>query len=551
MREKRVRASAMGGGGGGEDASGWLPSELWAAVLRVGAHEALVVVAAAASESGAAPPLPPRADGFAAAALARAACVCREARDGVRSLLVRSLLNDSTPDTLALLRRERAAHRGRGRVKAGETFSLFIDAAGRILRNRSPPFEPALLDGVTIVSFTPEPLAAPAVELDASSSHALAVTEAGGVLSFVPLWQGDEEENLVPSTDVLPMLGRTVGFDSVSVPSPVPFFATKRVVSVAAGIGFSLALVSDGTVYAWGKGSRAMGLGDCDWVHQPRRVEALEGHFVTQVAAGSSNSAFVTDVGEVYASGVSHNGLLGLGSMCNTDGMPMRVRFDEPELSLHVSLGIRVVEPGASSNAPEGRVHVGLGVQQALEGQSTCTTHTTALLRDDCIRSVSLGGWNSVYVTQHGKVWISGCGWPPMTENVSKPVRHPLVPGLEVAAASAGFCSATMLTADGDVYTLCHDTELSFAASFPVNGSRPSRVYTAPRSEPHLRAVAVTVAGQAVEYDEFAESCMLTVADGTVRTVGNMEGTYRSTLGSTADVPGFTEIPHLRVHPPP
>ncbi|MFA4986458.1 MAG: hypothetical protein WC712_07740 [Candidatus Brocadiia bacterium] len=88
----------------------------------------------------------------------------------------------------------------------------------------------------------------------------------------------------------------------------------KGVTAVSAGEDHSLALCSDGAVYAWGLNSKGqLGLGDILDYHTPQRVTALDGKNVISITAGGRCSYALCSDGAVYAWGENGSGQLGFG----------------------------------------------------------------------------------------------------------------------------------------------------------------------------------------------------------------------------------------------
>lgn len=93
--------------------------------------------------------------------------------------------------------------------------------------------------------------------------------------------------------------------------------AGSHAVEVAAGAGHVLALLDDGTVYGWGLNSSGqLGLGDSVSRVTPTQITspAALPHHVVAIAAGLAHSVAVLDDGTVYAWGTNVLGELGNGS---------------------------------------------------------------------------------------------------------------------------------------------------------------------------------------------------------------------------------------------
>jgi alpha-tubulin suppressor-like RCC1 family protein len=135
-------------------------------------------------------------------------------------------------------------------------------------------------------------------QVSAGSDHGLALTTDGTVWA----WGSDAEGQL--------------GNGSVSVPPvtvPVPVAGLTGVTQIAAGHYFSLALTSDGSVWAWGDNSydelgngTSGSMGDTD---VPVQVPGLTG--VSQIAAGNEFSLARRSDGTVWAWGDNTWGQLG------------------------------------------------------------------------------------------------------------------------------------------------------------------------------------------------------------------------------------------------
>ena len=203
---------------------------------------------------------------------------------------------------------------------------------------------------------------------------------------------------------------------------------------VSAGTYHSLAVGSDGNVYAWGYNySGQLGDGTGSEQHAPVRVKTPdrktypdlpEDFTYLQVSAGTNHSLAVGSDGNVYAWGYNYNGQLGDGT--NTDkNAPVRVR--KPDRKTYPDLPA-----------------------------------------DFTYLQVSAGGDHSLAVGSDGYAWAWGCNWYGNLGNntasgtsdanpVPKRVRDPASPGdaskgLQAAQVSAGYHDSLAVGSDGNAW---------------------------------------------------------------------------------------------------
>uniref|UniRef100_A0A3Q3VJX2 BTB domain-containing protein n=1 Tax=Mola mola TaxID=94237 RepID=A0A3Q3VJX2_MOLML len=92
----------------------------------------------------------------------------------------------------------------------------------------------------------------------------------------------------------------------------------KVVVNIACGQLCSMAVLDNGEIYGWGDNSTGqLGFGNNRNRCAPCRVAALQGVSVIQVACGSSHTLALTDEGSVYTWGANQYGQLGTGNKSN------------------------------------------------------------------------------------------------------------------------------------------------------------------------------------------------------------------------------------------
>ena len=189
----------------------------------------------------------------------------------------------------------------------GNGFSIFLDADGVVhgvgyngslqVGTASPE---RVLDPVLIGQGDGALVSKEVVAISAGVDHSLALDTDGKVYAW--------------GVNGFGQLG--IGTTVASVPTLVEgVLATKRIVEIAAGGNHSLALDSDGVVYAWGRNaSGQLGTGDNTNSSVPVVVSALSSKVVNSITAGESFSAALTSASEVYTWGKNNLGQLGNGS---------------------------------------------------------------------------------------------------------------------------------------------------------------------------------------------------------------------------------------------
>ncbi|GEM_PF-1179865 len=111
----------------------------------------------------------------------------------------------------------------------------------------------------------------------------------------------------------------------------------KTIVQVASSVFHSLALASDGTVYAWGSnGDGPLGNGTNTNSNVPVAVKTtgtpMDGKTITQVAAGGTHSLALASDGTMYAWGDGSKGQLGNGTNTNSS-IPVVVDASDPSIA--------------------------------------------------------------------------------------------------------------------------------------------------------------------------------------------------------------------------
>lgn len=199
-------------------------------------------------------------------------------------------------------------------VSAGFAHSVALTSGGSVLA-WGKNYNGNLGNGSTTDSSAPVTVRLPAgakvTAIAAGSEHTLAVTSAGAVLAWGygaagPLGNG--------------------GTGSSSSPVSVSLPAGTKVTAVAAGALHSLAVTSTGGVLAWGDNADGeLGNGTKANSPVPVKVKLPEGAKVVAVAAGGYYSLALTSTGAVYAWGYNTDGELGNGKT-RSSKLPVRVK---------------------------------------------------------------------------------------------------------------------------------------------------------------------------------------------------------------------------------
>ena len=200
-------------------------------------------------------------------------------------------------------------------IAAGQSCSAVLDSTGHVYSWGGG----SLGDGSTSGSLVPVAvdtsggLSGKVVsQLSVGSSHALVLTSDGVLFA----WGSNSRGQLGD--------GSTTSSSSPVAVDVSGALASKTITSLAAGYTHSLALASDGTVYAWGADEYGM-LGNATTTVQSNTAVAvdtsgvLSGKTVTAIAAGLFNSLALTSDGDLVCWGFNNHGEVGDGTTTQRD----------------------------------------------------------------------------------------------------------------------------------------------------------------------------------------------------------------------------------------
>jgi alpha-tubulin suppressor-like RCC1 family protein len=180
-----------------------------------------------------------------------------------------------------------------------------------------------------------------------------------------------------------------------------PVMVLDEVKAIAAGANHSLAVRNDGSVWAWGDNSYGqLGLGDFEPRNAPEQILALEGLDVIAVAAGNQHSLALLSDGTVRAWGGNFAGQLGDGS------------FDfsaEPKIVADLDGVVKIAAGGFHNLAlrSNGRVRAwGLNNYGQLGNGETSNgeTYNVGVINLTKVTDISAGGLHSMAIRQNGSV---------------------------------------------------------------------------------------------------------------------------------------------------
>lgn len=386
-------------------------------------------------------------------------------------------------------------------VATGRLFTLVATSAGALYAfgsNTYGQLGAAVNSGTTQPNPTPTLVVLPqstgtVTQIAAGIEFGLAVTSTGQLYAF----GSNSEGQLGTATNDL---GAGANPTPTLVHIPLtPGKETKesaKVVAVAAGANYSLAVTSTGQLYAWGAGQdgqlgRTLASGSTD---TPELV-SLPGEIgtVTQVAAGDASSFAVTSSGQLYSFGDNTYGQLGRQTQGGDDPTPTLVTL-----------------PNDNS-----------GVKQVASGGD----QTLVVSADEVLWTFGSNEYGQLGL-------LSGCC------SSSNPTPTP-VPGVphDVTAISAGSDFSLALTSTGRLYSfgVNYFGELGRAANSGTSVANPT---------PTLVSLPGNAAIVAISHGGAAQHALVLASDLAVATTALAPGragvAYDQTVTATGGTPPYT-----------
>ncbi len=243
--------------------------------------------------------------------------------------------------------------------------------------------------------------------------------------------------------------------------------AGKTVVAIAAGASHSLALTTEGKVYAWGYdayGQLGDGLGSNADRSSPIAVDmsgALAGKTVVGIAAGAHHSLALTADGLVFAWGDSVSGQVGQGDFGFAYASPNQVTSDDPAVTGKLSVAVSAGQFHSLALLADGTIAAwGRNVEGQLgDGTTTDRSRAVAIVQNGAlagktITALSGGGWHSMALSADGKTFTWGYnGYGQFGNGTNNNSSLPLavLQGYTVTSIAAGYLHSLVLTSPQDI----------------------------------------------------------------------------------------------------
>ena len=309
------------------------------------------------------------------------------------------------------------------------------------------------------------------------------------------------------------------------------------VASISVGPSYSLALLTDGTVYAWGYNSSGqLGLGDKTTRTTPTQVPGLSQ--VVSVAAGYDAAYAVTSSGAVYAWGSDYVGQLGNGAVSAT-----------PTLQPTLVAGLAAVSSVAAGNQlalvllRNGQVAAwGNGSDGGLGNGTTTDPQTTPVVVPSVAGAVAVQATESASyallsngtveawgLEEHGQLGTTTFPDGGTIEPNPVPVQG-LAGATSLSCNGLEFCLATH--ADGTVSAWGYGIDGEMGNGSVLDNATPALV-------PGLTGVTQVATGSQTGYALRGDGTVLSWGGDSSNALGNGDPAYGSTSTPVA-VPGVT-----------
>lgn len=307
-------------------------------------------------------------------------------------------------------------------------------------------------DSVTEVSVPGETFKA----ISAGDYHSLAIASDGSVFAWGANWEGQLGDG--STTDRLTPV-------EISVPG-------KTFLAISAGEEHSLALASDGSVYAWGNNSNGQ-LGDASTTNRNAPVEiSVTGKTFSEISAGDGHSLALADDGSVYAWGQNSEGQLGDGTQVDRN-VPVEISADGKTFSTLSAGGYYSMAVAADDSLWAWGAN-----SDGQLGDATTTNRKTPVeisVAGENVSTISAGYIHSLATTSDGSLYAWGYNGSGQLADGTKTNRNSphevLVAGKTFSRVVAGGTQSMGVANDGSVYFW--GSNMSGQLGLPVSSAIP------------------------------------------------------------------------------
>jgi alpha-tubulin suppressor-like RCC1 family protein len=358
-------------------------------------------------------------------------------------------------------------------IRNDDTVWAWGDNSMRKLGVPSPPRR----SNVPLLSYgTPAAPTHDIAEISAGGEHTLMLKTNGTVWAWGSNWSGQLGD------------GTTINRITPVQVEEQPGIPLTGVSAISAGTSHSLALKSDGTVWAWGwNGNGQLGNGTTVNLTMPERINSLWG--ITAISAGASHSLALRSGGTVYAWGANTNGRLGDGT-----GIQRLFPVQSTEQSGIPLTGVTAVSAGGAHSLAlksDGTVWAWGRNLEAQLGDGTLTARSRAVRIEaqpgvplTGATAVSAGSVHSLALMKDSTVRAWGTNWDgQLGDGTNDPRIRPIQvikqPGIPLTGATSVFagCSHNLaLMDDGTVWTWGWNGEGQLGNGTTVQSATPVQV---------------------------------------------------------------------------
>ncbi|MDR1614312.1 MAG: hypothetical protein LBS26_01955 [Campylobacteraceae bacterium] len=238
----------------------------------------------------------------------------------------------------------------------------------------------------------------------------------------------------------------------------------KNITAISAGVAHSLAVDGDGALYVAGDNSNGRtGLStESGNTNTFTAITDLSGVKIVAVSAGEAHSLAIDSDGKVYAAGYGKDGRTGLGTSILTNNEKLSftaVPFPDGVKIVAVSAGydhsLAIAEDGAlyvAGDASDGRLGIGTGSNQGAFTKADITA-----LSGKVIVAAAAGDKHSVILASDGRVYTAGAnsngrtGRGTVSGNTDTFIQV-VAPDKNITAIAAGFEHSLVISDESVVY---------------------------------------------------------------------------------------------------